>query len=396
MKTNGSSEIFVNSVQDLAQGRGISHIATMLAQEIGQAVIVTDAVNRVVAVHDPFGIGVNVGEFFPLHLGRPEGLNRFSEGQWKTDTGAYNYVHYPIRLPDKIYGHCVVLCSGQELNTKQKTVIEQVSLTLLLALKEETDRQAIQEWLLDEFTYDVLYNNYDSKVALYEKAGRLNWDLEGPFALIVVDAPTDKLPLVRRSGPAEFNSSPPIYTVINENVVIILSLANLGDSQIKDALTKFTNELLDNLAFNYVQDVHMGIGSKAACLTDLHQRFQEAKVALELGKALGKGTVSCFDELGVLKFIFTAPAQELQEFAHRILGKVLAYDLEMETDLLNTLEVYIEHQCQISKCAEALYVHENTLRNRLKKIEQLLNYDLRRIDHLLNIYIALQILKIDY
>lgn len=396
MKTKNSSEVFMKSVQDLVQGRDISYIAAMLAQEIGQAVVVTDAVNRVVAFHDPVGIGVDVGAFFPLQFGRRDGLSQFGEGQWRTEKGVYNYVHYAIQLPDKPYGNCIVLCSGQELDARQKAVIQQVSLTLLLALKEEANKQAIQERLLDEFTYDVLYNNYDSKVALYEKAGRLNWDLEGPFALIVVDAPRDKLPLVRRSGPAKFNSSSPIYTVIHENVVIILSLANLGDDQIKEALTSFTNELLDNLAFNYVEDVHMGIGSKAACLTDLHQRFQEAKVALELGKVLGKGSVNCFDEMGVLKFVFTAPAQELQEFAQRVLGKVLAYDLEMETDLLNTLEAYIEHQCQISKCAEALYIHENTLRNRKKRIEQLLNYDLRRIEHLLNIYIALQILKIDH
>ena len=99
--------------------------------------------------------------------------------------------------------------------------------------------------------------------------------------------------------------------------------------------------------------------------------------------------------LGFLKFIFTAPAQELQEFAGRTLGRIIAHDLEAETDLLNTLKAYINQRCQIANCAKVLYVHENTLRNRLKKIEQMLSLDLTRVDHLVNVYIALQILNMN-
>ncbi|MGI1659717.1 MAG: PucR family transcriptional regulator [Desulfitobacterium sp.] len=68
----------------------------------------------------------------------------------------------------------------------------------------------------------------------------------------------------------------------------------------------------------------------------------------------------------------------------------------METDLLSTLRTHINQKCQISNTSKVLYIHENTLRNRLKKIEQLLNLDLNRVDHLVNIYIALQILNMDY
>ncbi|NLL19950.1 MAG: sugar diacid utilization regulator [Clostridia bacterium] len=404
MKTGICNELFIKSIEELALGRDIPYITGMLAEEIGKGVIITDSVNRVLAFHDPSGTGVAVGEFFPLNregsggnkAGAFEETGRFREGQWATDKGILNYVYLTIGVPGKLYGHCIVLCAGRELDTRQKMIIQQLSLTLLLALKESLDQEVIREQLLDEFTYDVLYNNYDSKVALFEKARRLKWNLEGPFAVVVMDVPTHKLSTARRLGPAVFNTSSPIYTVINENVVIILSLTNLSDVQIKTALKEFTTELLGNLAFNHVKDVHMGIGCVATNLTDLHQSFQEAKVALELGKVFSAGDISCFDEMGFLKFIFSAPAQELQEFVQRILGKIIAYDLEMETELLKTIEVYLNQHCQITNCAKALYIHENTLRSRLKKIEQLLGFDLKRIDHLLNIYIALQILKTDH
>lgn len=407
MKTKICNEFFIKSIMDLAQGRDIPHLITMLSEEIRKTVIVTDALNRILAVHHPVRENVIVGEFFPLHLGRKNNQENdetdffgetavFSEGQWETEKGVFNYISLAIKVPGKLYGHCIVLCSNRELDARQRMIIKQLSLTLLLALKELRDQEVIREWLLDEFTYDVLYNNYDSKVALYEKAKRLQWNLEGSFAVMVMDVPSEKLDTARRLGPRNFNSSSPIYTVINESVVIILSLSNLPKIEIMKAVNGFTQELLANLEFNKIKDVHIGVGSFSANLTDLHQSFQEAKVALELGKVFGNGAVSCFDEMGFLKFIFSAPAQELQEFVHRTLGKIIAYDLEMETDLLKTLEVYFNQQCQITNCAKALYIHENTLRNRLKRIEELSGLDLKRIDHLLNIYIALQILKTDH
>lgn len=404
MKTKICNEIFMEAIKDLAQGRDIPHLAALLAEEIGKPVIVTDDVKRVMAIHDPLGTGVRVGEFFPLPRGRnndrksplPEDENLVREGLWETEQGLINYSCFAIQVPDRLYGYCIVLGAYRELEARDKMIIRQLSLTLLLALKELLDQEIIRERLLDEFTYDVLYNNYDSKVALYEKARRLQWHLEGPFAVLVLDTPADRLNTARRLGPGLFNSSAPIYTVINENVVIILSLANLSKEQYMGSCDSFVRELMANLEANSVQNTHIGIGSVAASLTDLHQSFQEAKVALELGKTLGTGDISYFNELGFLKFIFSAPAQELQEFAQRHLGRIIAYDLEMETDLLQTIEVYLNQQGQITNCAKALYVHENTLRNRLKKIEQLLGIDLKRIDHLLNIYIALQILKTDH
>lgn len=404
MKTAICNELFIKSIQDLAQGRDIPYITAMLAEEIDKPVIVTDGIKRILAAHCPKESHLPLEEFFPLHLGRVSsqkgdlfgGEDLFQEGQWKTDNGLRDFVHLPIQVPDKLYGHCIVLSTNEELTAGQKMIIRQLSLTLLLALKELRDLEMIREWLLDEFTYDVLYNNYDSKVALYEKARRLQWNLEGPFAVMVMDAPQDQLVTARRLGPGVFNSSSPIYTVVNENVVIILSVNNLSREEYMKALDRFSRELLANLEFNEIDNVHIGIGSIANKLTDLHQSFQEAKVALELGRVFSKENVSCFDEMGFLKFIFSAPAQELQEFVQRVIGKLIAYDLEMETDLLKTIEVYINQQCHITNCAKALYIHENTLRNRLKRIEQLVGLDLKRVDHLMNIYIALQILKTDH
>lgn len=62
--------------------------------------------------------------------------------------------------------------------------------------------------------------------------------------------------------------------------------------------------------------------------------------------------------------------------------------MENENELVHTLTTYLIARMQISECTRLLFIHENTRRNRLKKIEQLTGFDLRRIDHLVNIYVA--------
>ncbi len=370
------SELFMQAMNELAKGSPMTDLVAMLAAKIERGVIVTDAANRIVAHYDPLETDIKVGEFFTLESGD-------------------NYIGFPLKAGDKLYGHCIVLCPSQEISIEQTKMLEQMSWIFLLALREKLQNDLARERFLDEIIYDILYNNYDSKIALYEKARHLHWDIDGSYVIIVIEADPDKIHTLKRAAPLQFNLSPPIYTVINEKVVAILSITNIASKQIEEAINSFTTELLSSLVINHIKDVYIGISSTAKALTDLHQCFQEAKIALELGKAFGLGKVNYFEKMGFLKFIFTAPAQELQEFKERVLGKIIAHDLELETDLLDTLKVYIEQQGQIANTAKTLFIHENTLRYRLKKIEQLINLDLSRIEHLVNIYIALRILTLD-
>jgi len=398
------SELFMQAMRELAKGSQITELAEMLAKQIEKVVIITDATNRVLAHYDPLDTGIKMSKFFTLkyhiadNVSKESDTNnkRFYEDKWDAEQGLINYVYFPIEVEGKSYGNCIVLCSSEEMAIEQIKIVEQMSLIFLLALRERLQNDAARERFSDEIVYDILYNNYDSKVALYEKAKHLHWDMEGPYAIVVVETIPDKIDTVRKTGSLKFNSSSPIHTIINKKVVFILSLTNILSKNIEDSINSFVEKLLSNLAFSHIKDVQIGISSTAKALTDLHQSFQEAKIALELGKAFNLGQINHFEKMGFLKFVFTAPAQELQEFGGRILGNIIFHDLELETDLLDTLKVYIEQQGQIANTAKALYIHENTLRNRLKKIEQLINLDLGRIDHLVNIYIALQIFALDF
>jgi len=53
----------------------------------------------------------------------------------------------------------------------------------------------------------------------------------------------------------------------------------------------------------------------------------------------------------------------------------LAYDAEKSTDLLETLEKYLDYGESPVKTAEKLFVHPNTIKYRIDRIIEILGYD---------------------
>lgn len=61
---------------------------------------------------------------------------------------------------------------------------------------------------------------------------------------------------------------------------------------------------------------------------------------------------------------------------HPALGIIERYDHENQTDLLKTLEVYLENDCNAQKCGRLLFLHRNSLVYRIHRIQEISGCDL--------------------
>ena len=67
---------------------------------------------------------------------------------------------------------------------------------------------------------------------------------------------------------------------------------------------------------------------------------------------------------------------DLLQYCSPMLLRLLNYDQKNGTDLMNTLYEYLENSRNINQTAEVLYVHKNTLLNRLNRIRAVMNCDM--------------------
>ncbi|AFM00108.1 MULTISPECIES: CdaR family transcriptional regulator [Desulfitobacterium] len=403
--------LFYQLIQDLAQGKGIPHLIWRLSQILNRPVLLTNSVHRILACHDPLNLNLNLDEFLyvpDVKINEADFLNRsehiLHHAQFTLNNQIFPFVYLPLLTGDYCLGYCIVLDTTpvtnalklKPLSAEDKQTILDASMPLLLSLKSSCEDSLRQEQYRDDFIRDILYNNYDSKATIHEKVKSWGWNLQGSLLALVIDLPDKDFKTAREILPRLFNHSSPISAYINLQLVVILNINGLKKAKLKTSLANFINSFLDRLADHGKKrsSIGVGIGSGVPSVTDLYKSYQEAKVAWELGKVFDHKSVCYFEEMGFLKFIFTQPARELEEFSQRVLGPLIEYDQAENTGLLDSLRVFIEYKCQIAECAKALYVHENTLRNRIKKIEQVTGFDLRRVDHMVNVYIALQVLNL--
>ncbi|MFN2520242.1 MAG: PucR family transcriptional regulator [Candidatus Limnocylindria bacterium] len=111
-----------------------------------------------------------------------------------------------------------------------------------------------------------------------------------------------------------------------------------------------------------------------------------AEQAVRLGRALnGHGRVTAFGDLGPYCFVLGRPTEEIRAFCRGVLGPLAE---RAQRDELRTLEEFLRAHGNVSSVARALFLHRNTVRQRLKRIGELTGADLEDVDQRTALYLA--------
>ena len=66
-----------------------------------------------------------------------------------------------------------------------------------------------------------------------------------------------------------------------------------------------------------------------------------------------------------------ASSIEVASLLHPALEKLERYDKANQSSLLETLEAYLNHDCNAQRCANELYLHRNSLQYRVRRIQEI-------------------------
>jgi purine catabolism regulator len=144
-------------------------------------------------------------------------------------------------------------------------------------------------------------------------------------------------------------------------------------------------EELKRVHAELVAPAAVGVSSVCVGADALAHGFEEARHAL-LGAAVmrrNQGVMS-YDELGAYKYLLRIALDPgTRDTTIDAVAKLAQYDRERSASLLSTLEEFLGRRGNISATSDALFVHPNTLRQRLRRIGDLTGIDLRRDDWLM-------------
>jgi sugar diacid utilization regulator len=121
----------------------------------------------------------------------------------------------------------------------------------------------------------------------------------------------------------------------------------------------------------------------AADAADLHRAASEALLAANVAESDPDRPLLAFDETGAYRLLLPAMSEdpaELQRFYDETVAPLVAYDEQYETELVTTLETFLDADGNVAGTAARLFTHRHTIRYRLERVRELSGLDVGSTD----------------
>ncbi|MBQ2901843.1 MAG: helix-turn-helix domain-containing protein [Agathobacter sp.] len=262
--------------------------------------------------------------------------------------------------------------------------------TLILSKSEEFDRNV--------FIQNVLLGNMLT-IDMFSKAKKLHIEAK-PRVTFVIDTGNKSTDLVMElvKNLSNLKAGDFVTTVDEHSVVLVKDISSFesyipnNNVELEEELEGIAMSLVDSLHMEAMVKVRVGYGNVAMQIQDIAQSFQEAKMALQVGKVFyaEKDTIS-YGKLGIGRLIYQLPMSLCNMFIKEVFGDKIPDVLEDE-EAMSTISKFFENNLNISETARQLYVHRNTLVYRLERIEKEIGLDIRKFDDAMTFRIAVMVL----
>jgi len=282
----------------------------------------------------------------------------------------------------------VTLVAGEELlgalvasGTREVDLARTVANQTAVAVKKiQVLERLTEKNLIKDFFEDLAAQRLGG--ALEGRAARLGFDLDAPHVVVAAVRVDDVLEnalgsLVRGT----------ILDRRDQALRALVPVAPDGAAALVESLKRFHTDLGTRAA--------LGVSGVCVGVEALAHGFEEARHAL-LGEAVMRrdSGVMSYEELGPYKYLLRIALDPgARDATIDAVAKLAEYDRERSSSLLATLEEFLGRRGNISGTSEALFVHPNTLRQRLRRIGDLTGIDLRRDDWLM-IEIAVKLVRL--
>jgi sugar diacid utilization regulator len=299
-----------------------------------------------------------------------------------TTTSGEPLVVAPVVAASESLG--VLVSVGRQLDDTEVRSLERAALVTALLLLNERSVAEAEERVRGELLDDLLSVPHADVGGLLRRAARLGIDLDRPHvvALCVPEGDGDRRAhLAAASSLAAARGG--VAGAHQGRVVILLPAGTSG----------LPADLARTLRSTVGRPVTVGAAGPASGPTALAAAFRDALRCHDVLVTLGRsGQGAGPDDLGVYGLLFSqAGREELTGFVRRTVGPVIDYDERRGSELVRTLVCWFQHDGNLARTAGELFVHVNTLYQRLDRVAALLGKDWRHGDQALQVHLALKL-----
>ncbi|MBW9154207.1 CdaR family transcriptional regulator [Clostridium estertheticum] len=394
----------VSLLESLLSGVGLTKIIATASKLIGNPLIVIDLSFKILASSDLENItdllwvdNVKKGYCSYEFIAELTKLDTLIKGR-KTDRpfevtcpeSPIKKVVFKIVVKGKTIGNILLLECEKPVSIDDYDLLMLISEIISKELGKEQFYKNTKNVLSEEILYDLLENNIKNKTIIKERLENFSLVFSPHIFVLVIDISNYELKqsvYSRYLNPNLLNLFPTSSSIYyNGDIVVINDTDQFVRSHNR------TEKIKDFLSKN---NLRMGISSEFSSIEDCNIYYKQAIAALEIGKILGEEKyIYRHEDIQPYNFIYMAKDRILKEdFYNTSIYILKKYDVKNSSELYKTLYIYLKNNHSMTKAAEEMFIHRNTLRYRLEKISELIGIDLDENDNSFKLYYAYKLIS---
>ena len=248
----------------------------------------------------------------------------------------------------------------------------------------EVERARSESWGNEEQAALLVAALLDDRVdpaSLVPEAAELGCDLSGGAGFLMIRAHAGS------AQPGDWRSRVLDLTLRTVRAIVPGSLACLEDGDqnatvgllvpaAEEERLLRAQEALDRDLPRSLGGIAVTISRSRVCHdpAELGRTAAEARLALNVGDAEGRSPIA-FEETGAYRLLLGTGEEELRRFFSETVEPLVEYDDQYDTDLVATVETYLESDANVPATAKRMFTHRHTIRYRLERIRELSGHD---------------------
>lgn len=393
---NVSDEVIIETLESL-----IGNPVTIY-NELFKVIATTDSEVELFYESDKFQVEENIkNTIFPIY-------RRFVIYP-KLQDRECEQIMIPITTVNQTKVMLVISAIHSGFNDFDFIAIENAATALSLNLAKKIAISEVEKKYKNEIIDDLLSGDIKDEDDIAERADNIKFDLNSRSAVVVFTLKFNDKKVTSVARERYYNiliSNIDYYlnnAIVRErfNQVIVIWPIHSGQSNKKKEMNSIKRSLgfVINKFESAVSDarVYTGIGTIADTVHDLPKSHKEAQEVLDVNEmSYQHEPVLSFEELGIYRLLyqFRNDNNRLKEFIPQSLQRLIDYNKSNREQLIETLEMFLMCQQNVSRSADRLYVHYKTVSYRLDKIKEITQMDYEDANEMLSVQVGLKILEI--
>ena len=158
------------------------------------------------------------------------------------------------------------------------------------------------------------------------------------------------------------------YVALSYNGVIVFVFIDMG----KKEIDKIIKTLMEELLIKYLNHkVYICVGHLNDNIYNLSVNFNNVSILLNAAVS-NNSYITYYDDMELYKIIIESiNFDTAKKIFDRAIATLKRYDSENNMDLSKCIKTYINYDGNVKKVANELFVHRNTINNKMRKINEI-------------------------